>query len=471
MSKRGAIFNKWWRGEGLISLLGALPLLWIAVYNGFPLVDYDAGTYIGSGFSFSFPLDRPIFYGLFIALTSAGVSLWGTLLAQAWLTSLAIFKLLGLIDGSEEVNSTSRFQFVRQLIVIGLLAILTPISWYVSTVMADVFTPLLVIGVAGLILAGKNQGYAFWRGLTFASALMHGSHYLILGSIFGLIFLGELAASKFSWGQLRRLKVWRVGAVLGVAILMLSTANLKNQVFTPSPASHIFLLGRLTETGLLERHLTIACQKESNNSGPLCEHLDHFPKTLSDFIWSSEMPHAKQGWMNVKDYYRAVGTQIVKEEPISFLQAGIAEFWQHLTHLSSFAVPMPEEHPASKVIKERFPTAFSAFQSGRQQQVQMQGREWDTTYNYGYALSAIIIAAALKFAIKRKKVIKSNNLIACSLLLLAGFLSNLAVVGVLIGNDIRLGCRAHWQVPFVALILVTSLVQRSTMPKAIAEEK
>ena len=451
-------FSVWWVSEGWATWLGAFPLLWVAFYNGFPLLDYDSGTYIGSGFTFSFPLDRPIFYGLFTLVTSLGLTLWGTLFAQAWLTSTAIFKLRGLVLGLTQVTEGSRSaSSFQHLGLVALLTVFTSISWYVSAVMADVFTPLMILGAVGLVMSSSKREKWFWRWLTFGSALMHGSHYLILGLLFVLLFLVELGAARLKPTSIKSLKVWRLAIPLFAAIALLSAANLKNGAFTPSPASHVFLLGRLTETGLLKQHLAKACLKESNNSGPLCDNLDKFPTTLSDFIWSAEMPHAKEGWLGVKDYYQAVGKQVLKEEPLSFLMAGVIDIGHHLTHLSAVAVTMPLEHPASIAIKNNFSSDYETFVNSRQQQGQLQGRAWDQTYLLSYTVSTLLLFVAFGYFFLQRKVSIRMIFLGGVGVVLLGFLANLTVVGVLIGNDTRLGCRTHWLVVMMALIAITAI--------------
>jgi hypothetical protein len=53
-------------------------LLFDALYNGYPLIYSDTGTYLSSGFLLETPFDRPITYGIFMRISSLnGVSLWG----------------------------------------------------------------------------------------------------------------------------------------------------------------------------------------------------------------------------------------------------------------------------------------------------------------------------------------------------------------------------------------------------------
>ncbi|NTV83243.1 MAG: hypothetical protein HGA23_02950, partial [Bacteroidales bacterium] len=56
-------------------LCGSVILSIIGLYNGYPLVYSDTGTYIASGLQEFVPNDRPMIYGLFIKLFSFNYSL------------------------------------------------------------------------------------------------------------------------------------------------------------------------------------------------------------------------------------------------------------------------------------------------------------------------------------------------------------------------------------------------------------
>src|SRR4051794_17330328 len=70
-----------WRGAGadraIVMLLAAI-MLSPALWNGYPLVHSDTGTYVDSAFTGDVPSDRPVFYGLFLAATLVRLTPWGT---------------------------------------------------------------------------------------------------------------------------------------------------------------------------------------------------------------------------------------------------------------------------------------------------------------------------------------------------------------------------------------------------------
>lgn len=55
-------------------IFGAFIIAFVGLFNGYPLVYSDTGTYIYSGFDRFIPADRPIVYGLFLKFFSFNFS-------------------------------------------------------------------------------------------------------------------------------------------------------------------------------------------------------------------------------------------------------------------------------------------------------------------------------------------------------------------------------------------------------------
>lgn len=151
---------------------GAIILLWGALYNGFPLVYNDTGTYLSSGLTLELPLDRPIFYGLFLRATQAlSLNLWTPIAAQAlilaWLLLLVIRKVRPGVALWETAG------------VWLLLAFGTALPWFCGQLMADVFTGILALSGYLLILHRPSLRWletAFLSALFLVSLLVHSSN-------------------------------------------------------------------------------------------------------------------------------------------------------------------------------------------------------------------------------------------------------------------------------------------------------
>lgn len=133
--------------------IGGLILCLVALYNGFPLVYTDTGTYIGSGFSGDVPIDRTIFYGLFIKHTSVGLSPWLTVLAQSLLLSWVLYRFSKLIFGKEVKD----FQFS---LVLLLTCLTTGLSFNASILIPDVFTSICALSAYLLLFDTFKSKYS-----------------------------------------------------------------------------------------------------------------------------------------------------------------------------------------------------------------------------------------------------------------------------------------------------------------------
>jgi hypothetical protein len=114
-------------------------LLWPAVWNGYPIVFADTGTYLAQAIHRFAGWDRPVFYSVFILPLHATVTLWPVIILQAtlaaWILWLVCRALLPRIATAAFVGGTA------------VLAVVTWLPWMVSELMPDVFTPLLVLVV------------------------------------------------------------------------------------------------------------------------------------------------------------------------------------------------------------------------------------------------------------------------------------------------------------------------------------
>jgi hypothetical protein len=72
-------------------IIGAFFLCFAAFNNKYPLLTTDSGGYINAGYMKVVPFDRTIMYGLFVAYSSWGISLWLVIFCQALILSLILF--------------------------------------------------------------------------------------------------------------------------------------------------------------------------------------------------------------------------------------------------------------------------------------------------------------------------------------------------------------------------------------------
>ncbi len=153
-------------------------LLWPAVWNGYPIVFADSGTYLSQAVHRYLGWDRPPFYSLFMLPLHWTVTTWPVVVAQAVLTSWVLALVWRMLAPARSP---------RWLIPgAALLAVGTWLPWLVSELMPDVFTPLLVltfcllafapdrlarwervalVPLVGFMIAAQQSSVAVWCGL------------------------------------------------------------------------------------------------------------------------------------------------------------------------------------------------------------------------------------------------------------------------------------------------------------------
>ncbi len=122
--------------------VAAAMLLWPALWNGYPIVFADSGTYLSQAIQHYAGWDRPIFYSLFMLPLHATITVWPVVVVQALLAAWVLWRVCRAL-----VPDTSAVAFVAGA---GALSICTWLPWIVSELMPDLFTPLLIL-LVGLL--------------------------------------------------------------------------------------------------------------------------------------------------------------------------------------------------------------------------------------------------------------------------------------------------------------------------------
>ena len=175
-----------------ILVLGSIILLRLACYNSYPFVYPDTGTYIRSGFEVFVPIDRPIFYGLFVRIVSFSTSLWNVVFVQSFILAYLVYLILKEFIGSTYFNFYYFF-------ILTFLCLTTGVSFNVSMITPDIFTAFLFLIVFILYaMPDLNIFHKLILWILFiASILTHHSHLLLSIFIFGFFLVSIISKIYF----------------------------------------------------------------------------------------------------------------------------------------------------------------------------------------------------------------------------------------------------------------------------------
>lgn len=271
-------------------------LLWPAVWNRYPIVFADTGTYLTQAIHRYAGWDRPVFYSLFIFPLHAMRSLWPIVIVQALLTA---WVLRLITRRCRPALSAPHF-----LAAIALLALGTWLPWMVSEVMPDLFTPLLVLVLA--LLAGPDEAQTGFEapaliGLaTLMIATQQSSLPLSVALGLTLILLRRrLAANPASSHGPRPRSIAVPPVVLRLAlppllaVIALCGVNLAaHDQFSVSPFGSVFLLARMLADGPAAAVLRQDCPAAGWR---LCAYRFALPADSDVFLWDADSPLYRAG--------------------------------------------------------------------------------------------------------------------------------------------------------------------------------
>ena len=274
-------------------------LLWPAVWNGYPIVFADTGTYLSQAIHHYAGWDRPVFYSLFMLPLHATVTVWPVVVVQALLTAWVLWLVCRVLR-----PGMTGPVFVGG---VAVLAAVTWLPWIVSELMPDIFTPLLILLICLLALAPQQlspRERMVCVGLAaFMIASQQSSVPLACVLLAVLALFARWISAPVRWPLLILPPV--------LAVLALCTANLlAHGRFAVSPFGNVFLLARVIYDGpgmaVLRRDCPAAGWR-------LCPYLGDFPATSDDFLWTPDSP------LN-----RAGGPKSVSQDADAIIRAALA---------------------------------------------------------------------------------------------------------------------------------------------------
>ncbi len=433
---------------GLVAMiLSALLLLWPAVLNGYPLVFADTGTYLSQAIEHYVGWDRPAIYSVFLLLLHWKVTTWAAVGVQAMLTVYVL----------DAVRRAFVPEMPRRLLMpmVALLCVATPLPWFVGQLMPDLFTSLLALVIAMLVLVPDRFSRVEMSGLALFAAWMIAVHLSNLWISVGLLAVlvplrRPLGASNpFGWRGLRR----AVSPIL-LAVFVLSTINLAAfGRFSVSPFGNVFLLARLVYDGPARVTLETDC---TTTRWRLCGYLNTLPphetrfQTSDMFLWRADGPLARLG--GAKRISHEAGQIIVRtieEHPVAILENSMSNLGRQFFRFRSGDGLNAWPAEVGPVLTRSFPVSeFRNFSRSRQNRGLMSVPDWQSSLHalmfwFGLASTAFCIGVE----IRRRQPLA----LLCATILLC-LIGNAAATGMLSGPHDRYQNRVIWLAMIVPLI-------------------
>lgn len=352
-----------WLYFSLISLVLCIP----AFYNGFPLLFPDTSGYIIQGFKNEIDVNKPWLYAGFLR----HVSLWETLWLVIFVQGIIITTTIHLFFKYFFEEKYRDISFVVYMLLVGAT---TSLSFHVSVLMPDIFTPIVVLSFC-LLLFAKNmtkRDYVLAAFLFMCASGMHNSNFVLGIGLFLLTVFGTLIKTWFPLYQRIGISVGRVVAILGIVVVtyiaICSLNYSKGGEFTATRGGGIFLFARLCDFGISQNYLKENCDKLDYE---ICKHA-HQLNLSGNFLWGSfnNFFNSSGSWSDEnKVFYSKLTREILttpkylKKYIIYSVESMFMQFfycgYDPLSHIEG-ARGIP------RLMKSYYPTYYEAAQNCRQ---------------------------------------------------------------------------------------------------------
>ncbi|MDB5774667.1 MAG: hypothetical protein JWP38_800 [Herbaspirillum sp.] len=406
---------------------------------------------------------RSIYYGFCVFLLSALFGFKAVPIAQALLAVATVSTFL-----------RSRFELSHRTVCAALLplAVASPLPFFNSMVMPDVFAGLGMCAVLALMLTPRASpgNKIFWSAVTMAAVLFHTSNILILLGVVGaLILLKLLLRQKLTLparGVILALVLIGVG-ICGEVMFGLAV----ERVTHTEPIRPPFMTARLLADGPGNLYVARYCPQAGFE---VCRYQRDFTKGGSDdFLWNLDPRSgvftlaSKQSREKLSHEDLAFSKAVAAAYPMETLKSalvnigkqvsyiGLSEFNYSPEMVTGFGFKLPDE-----ILPQMRGTlaAHAAFDV----------RYSEILIKAGAIASLFLCLAALAPLWKRKDFTGVTLILA----VLAAMLINAIVCGTLSTPHDRYQARVIWLLELTALVIALfyfGLIRRKTSPSGIRD--
>ncbi|OJW27306.1 MAG: hypothetical protein BGO51_05870 [Rhodospirillales bacterium 69-11] len=342
-------------------LLGALILLWPAAWNGYPIVFSDTGTYLSQAIEHYLGWDRPPVYSLFMLPLHLRLSTWPVVAVQALLASHTIALAWRCFATPDPATPAAG---PRLIFLLLLLAAASWLPWLVCDLTPDLFTPLLVLALAMMVVTpdrlrpSERIWVAMFAGFMIATQLSS----LPLAAALLLVLLPLRrrlgGAGRVRWGLALAPPVLAMAGLVAINLAGHGRAAI-------SPYGNVFLLARVIYDGpgmaVLQRDCPAAGWR-------LCTTLDAFPPDSDGFLWRADSPVQRAGGHKiVSAEANAIILAALRADPIGMAGSFAGNWGRQLVLVASGDGLEPWPATVAPVIRRHFPGAeVEAYAQSRQ---------------------------------------------------------------------------------------------------------
>ncbi len=420
------------------TISATLVLLLPALWNRFPLLEYDTGGYLARWFEGYLVPARSTTYGLFLA---AGwpLDFWPIVVLQA----VAAVWIIGL------VLRTLRFDLYPAglVAIVAALAVTTSLPWLASELLTDIFAGLAVLALHLLVWhadrIAPRERFAVIVFIAFAVAT-HGATYAVLLALVLLAFPISLINARL----VPRLGVARAAAamVLG-AVMLVSTNYVASGSVGWTPGGYGLAFGRMLQDGIVTRYLNDHCP---NPRLKLCPYRKELPLDADSFLWGNSVFDKLGRFAGLGDEMRTIVLESLRDYPGLQLKTALIATARQLADVGIGEGVVTTMWHTYSIVDRYTPSVAPAMRAARQQRGEIGFKAVNMIDEPAAWVAMVLLPAIALYGLCN---IEFADLGQLAVTLTLALLANAAFCGVISDPHDRYGSRLVWITPFaVALV-------------------
>ena len=416
----------------------AIPLMLLApaLWNGYPLLQYDTGGYLARWYEGYLVPSRSTVFGIYLHFGEHS-HFWINLGIQA-LATLWILQLTLRVFGMARPW--------RLMAVSVVLILTTALPWLASMLLTDIFAGLSVLSLFILVLHGDRTS-AIEKCLLFAfTAFAAATHSATLAVLLGLCCAGwiarpllgdRIAVSGLVQGSLT--------IIAGAAMLLSANFALSGQ-FAWTPGGYGVAFGRMMQDGIVARYLNDHCPELKLK---LCPYRNELPPTADDFLWGDSMFDKLGRFDGLNDEMGFIVRRSLAEHPLWQAEAALVATAKQLAYVATGEGTHNEDYHTYGIITRYLPGQAAPMRAAHQQRGDIDFAPINWLHVPVALVSMLLVVAILATATRRRRL---DDLALLAATVSLALLGNAFVCGVISGPHDRYGARMVWIATFVVLI-------------------
>jgi hypothetical protein len=423
-------------------------LLAPAIWNGFPLLQYDTGGYFARWYEGTLEESRSTVYGLFV-VALAHPNFWPVIVVQAAATVWVIALVLRVYGIGRPL---------MLLATMAALSVATTLPWLASVVITDIFCGLAVLALHLLVF--KADSFDRWEraALFILIAFAAATHSATLVVLLALIAAG-LLATLLRGGLVKFARVARGAAALALGAVMLIGANYaiaQRLAWTPGGIGLAF--GRMLQDGIVERYLDEHCPDPRLR---LCDHRQELPTDSDEFFWGQGIFDQLGRFQGLDAEMRTIVLESLREYPWLQLTSAIEATLKQLVMVGTGWGVHDSVWHSHGMIENFAPEMLPAMQAARQQRGELRFEAINQLHIPVALASMLLLPVVIVLGGSRKRF-ADLALIATTAAL--AILANAFITGALSGPHDRYGARIAWLATFVIIMAGWRAYEREQPP-------